>query len=170
MDKVGERGNKRVRIKGRPTLQQRKTIQEDIHEYFRMGVSAAFCVDQTGYKKDTVYSYFKEWTEELIVKTDFITQQQETKVRLISALDKIIKNYDDQASFLLSKRTNKYNAALENSIAKVLHFAYKLQVDKANVLMTPTLDITIPKALKEKWGINIEELAATQNALVSENH
>lgn len=156
MDK-GENKRNFSHPKGRPSLQRQQVIKEDCRKFFDDGYSANYCHTETGYKQETIYAYFKEWTEELIDKTDFVSQQQATKVRLAASLDKSIRTFNDQRDFLVSKRTNKFNPALENTLAKTNWFLSKLHIEKANVLMLATLDITIPKLLKEKWGIDIEE-------------
>lgn len=142
--------------RGSATKQQRETMINDIKDYFTRGLSANYCHTKTGYAKETVYSYFNEWTEELIDRTDFIKQQQSAKVRLVASLDNIIDTYDEQRKFLLSKRTTKFNAALENSIANVNHLLAKVHIDKTNVLMIPTLDVTLRNLIKDRWGIDIE--------------
>lgn len=146
------------KLRGRPSLQQQVTIQKELRKYFDMGVSANFAIRATGHAKVTVNAYFREWTEDLIDKTDFITQQQEAKMRLIESLNQTIVVLNEQQSFLLSKRTNKFNAALENSLTKVNHTLSKLHIDKATVLMTPTLDITLRKLIKDKWGVDIAQV------------
>lgn len=65
--------------------------------------------------------------------------------------------------FLLSKRTNKFNLSLENSILKCNYSLWKLHMDKAIVLMTPTLDISLRRVILEKWGMDIEEAAQNSN-------
>lgn len=157
MDKVGQ-DRKKSNIKGRPRHLQKIQMQNDLRKNFDMGMSEAYTVYKTGYAKDTVHSYFKEWTEELIDKTDFITQQQEAKVRLIESLNKTILVLNEQQEFILSKRTNKFNPALENSLTKVNHTLSRLHLDKATVLMTPTLDITLRKLIKDKWGVDIAQV------------
>lgn len=157
MDKGVKRDKRSVHIKGRPTLQQAEIIKADIHKYFADGLSASFCMSETGYKQETVYSYFKEWTEELIDKTDFIEQQKAAKVRLVAALDSVIKVYLDQREFLLNKRTGSFNVQLERQIATTNHYLERTHIDKAEVLITPNLDVSIRKLLEDHYGIKLPE-------------
>lgn len=162
VDKIGN-NRKSTRSRGRPSLQDSQIIQKDIKKYFVDGFSAYFCMNKTGYAKNTVYTYYKEWTEELIDRTDFIGQQIEAKFRLVMLLDNSLHILHDQLKFLLSKRTNKFNSSLENAILKCNCSLWQLHVDKASVLMAPTLDISLRKVILEKWGIDIEEAAQNSN-------
>lgn len=55
MDKVGK-SRKKINIRGRPSLQESEVIKKDIRGYFDSGYSAYFCISETGYAKDTVYT------------------------------------------------------------------------------------------------------------------
>lgn len=145
--------------RGQISLQQKEALVAELRQYFIKGYSAYYTIMKTGHAKDTVYTYFKEWTEELVDKTDFVEVQKEAKVRLVASLDKRIEVYETQID-RLTKYVNhhKMSPTVELALTQANRALTKLHLDKATVLVTPTLDITLASIIKERYGITEEQL------------
>lgn len=142
----------------RTSLQKR--IDLELRPYFLDGYSASWVVQKTGRSKDAVFTRFKEWTEEIVEKTDFIQIQKETKVRLVASLDNRIETYSRQIKRLEDAiaKSKTIQPTLELALTQANRSLTKLHIDKATVMVTPTLDITLRNVIKERWGIDIEAI------------
>jgi hypothetical protein len=149
---------------GRLTLQEHAKLKNTIRKYYDEGYSAHYTALKTGHAMNTVYSYFREWTEELIEKSDFIAQQQEAKARLVIELDKCIEIYLEQIKRLRARISKAPSLAAEAMLSNVNKNLATLRLDKAGVLITPTLDVQITQILKDKYDIDLAKLKEATDA------
>ena len=150
--------------RGRPSTAGSEKIKKEIKAYYDQGYSATYTAQKTGYDWKTVQTHFKNWTEQIIDNSDFIFQQQDAKIRLVLELDKCIEIYAEQLKRVQKEIKKGSSIAKETLLAQVTRNLTSLSLDKAGVLIAPTLDIQISNILKEKYGIDLKELQEKAHA------
>jgi hypothetical protein len=155
--------NSQIRKGGRPTKQKQTEIQNKLRPYFEAGFTESYTALATKINKNTVSAYFREWTEEMIDHSDFIYQQQAAKARLCIELDKRIRDHMEQISRLKAKLAQDSKPVWESLLLQANTALTKLFLDRAGVLMTPTVDIKVQNILKERYGIDLENITDTQD-------
>ncbi|MEM3171952.1 MAG: hypothetical protein QXE82_00240 [Candidatus Nitrosotenuis sp.] len=143
---------------GRPTKQRQIQIQNKLRPYFEAGFTEAYTALATKINKNTVSSYFREWTEEVIDHSDFVYQQQAAKARLTIELDRRINVYMQQIARLQNKLKVEQKPIWESLLTNANTALAKLSIDKAGILMTPTIDVKIKDILKERYGIDLDKI------------
>lgn len=159
LEKTGAKSKEPIKNKGgRPSRNQQLAIQQKLRPYFDAGYTASYTALVTHVNEKTAAAYFKEWTEKLIDSTDFVFQQQAAKARLTVELDKRIAVYVDQIKRLEAKIAVEPKPVWESLLTAANTALAKLSIDKAGILMTPTIDVKIKDILREKYGIDLEKI------------
>ena len=146
--------------RGRPTLQTQETVRKDIQDYYIKGYTPQHVIFKTGYAKTTVYSYYNEFLEETRESSNFMDRQAAAVDRYELALDRIQETLEEQISRCKAAlKPGRFDTKVETVLTNATNALERVHNHKVNVQITPTLDISLPMMIKDKYGIDLEELA-----------
>jgi len=147
---------------GRPTKKKQEEIRKDCQEHYESYHSAAYTAQITGYNRNTINAYFKEFNEMWLTETnaDFIMKQKNAKDKALGVLDTRIADYEDQLTQVKATITHlKQDEDDEVDIQDWSRLQFlRLQINqqivkttdqKATLEITPTIDISL-EAMREE--------------------
>jgi len=150
---------------GRPTKSKQVRMRKRCEEEYRKYHSATYAANILDYNVNTVEKYFRGFQETQLeeTNTEFVLKQRSAKDRVVTKLEEIIEDLDNQLTRMykeLDKNDNEVDKArYESMVTNTLKLKAELWQHKAGIEITPTLDITFEKLLEEKYGSNrIEEI------------
>ena len=152
-----------IKKKDTHSKQHSRNIDEACKDYFSRNLTAFTCVKETGFSKDAVYDRYDKLAAECQSDTGYIQRQIVVKERYAIALDQLQIKLENQIKrFESAIKANKLDTKLETGLSFAIQTLSKIYNDKANVEVTPTLDISLKKVIKERWNIDLDELAKKQ--------
>ena len=148
---------------GRPSKATQVKIRNECLEEYTQYHTAAYAARILDYDPATVEKYYRGFQETQLEETNavFVLKQRSAKDRVLTKLDEIIEDLNEQLVRLyaeLKKKPEEVDKArYESMVTTTLRAKSDLLQQKASIEATPTLDITFEKLLVEKYGSNIKE-------------
>jgi hypothetical protein len=145
---------------GRPTISERKQIQELISSYYENNIEARTVSKKTGINYKTILKYYKIWNDELIHSNNenFLRRIKIAKERNIQILDNMLISLgkeQDRIKFQLDHAVQIgdlfHYEKLHSLNLKTTEQLMKIFSLKINLIGTPTADIII----KQKEAQNV---------------
>jgi hypothetical protein len=139
--------------RGHPTNKERADTRKTLFEYWSKNRSALFTAEDSGINVKTVNAYFKEFastiTEEM--NQDFIEKQKAVKAQAVKAMDALIIESETQLSEIKEKcEDDPENTGWENIRASIIKDQMAFINEKANLEISPTLDVDLDSILEKK--------------------
>ena len=145
--------------RGRPTKQDEPKIKEEIRKCFLNGDTILGAVDKTSYNKNTISDYYKEFTDELIEKTDkdFIRRQKMAKEIALFRLNKVIDEIMTHFGILKEKAADEFdNDAWDRNKLTAMGLVGTLIQQRTDIEMSPTLDVDIDNLVKAAFEAKVK--------------
>jgi hypothetical protein len=149
---------------GRPTKKEEANHEKECMKYYESFKSAAYAAEQIGIHRHSAEEYYKKFKKlELEEPTEeFIQGQRYAKAMTIRKLDKLDEKVDNQI-----KRCEGFLGETGDVTADGINFERILQrslmdskemsFQKAELIMTPTLDLEIVAAIAKRDGESNKE-------------
>lgn len=138
----------------RPKRQDGVKIRKELLGYFERGCNVLYTSQQSKHNRKTVTQHFKEFGEIFVeeVDNDFITKQKVVKETCIAQLQGYIDKIDSEIKSLeieakMDREDSKtYRAQMHYLLVQVCNLIQQ----KADIEMTPTIDVSLEQMIEER--------------------
>jgi len=155
-----------ARQKGKTATPKQTANEVKCMEYYEDFKSAGFAALKLGLHRHTVEKYYQKFRAKEIEETNegFIQRQRAAKAQTVVKLDIIADQMEDQIKRVTLESTDYTTEGVnqERLLQKSLTDAASLYQQKADMEMTPTLDIHISAEIEKKYGEYNEANAITK--------
>lgn len=169
-ENVRHAGEKMAGKRGRPSKPRQAENEKNCLEYYEDFKSAGYTAKKLKLNRHTVEEYYQKFAAKEIEETnkEFIANQRATKRRVLSKIDGLIDKaqhqierceslLDDENPEITPEAIN-FEKILQKSITDL----NSLYQQRADIEMTPTLDIHIEAEIEKKYGEFNETNAITK--------
>ena len=165
-------GKTKQNVGGRPTKKQQEKIRTDCLGHYEDYHSAAYTAKITGYNRNTINAYFKEFNEMWLTETnaEFILKQKNAKDKALGVLDTRIADYEEQLEDTKKQLTHlEEDDEIDTNDWSRLQFL-RLQINqqivkstdqKATLEIMPTIDISLETMREEQIAESNKATSAT---------
>lgn len=151
-----DKPNKTKHKGGRPSAPKQTLNEKKSLEYYEDFKSAGYAAKKLGLNRQTVEKYYQKFRAMEIeeTNTEFIQRQRAAKAHTIEKLDEIAEKMESQINRVTLEDTDYTTEGVnqERLLQKSLSDAASLYQQKADMEMTPTLDIHIDAEIEKKYG------------------
>lgn len=136
--------------------------------YYEDYKSAGYAAEQLGLNRHTVEKYYQKFRSKEIEESnaEFIKRQHVTKIMVVTKMDKMIAESQAQIdrfkSLLTEADASPEGINFERLLQKSITDMTALEQQKAELEMTPTLDLHIAAEIEKKYAKFNEEDSITK--------
>lgn len=157
-----------VNKKGRPPPSTSVEYEKKCMEYYEQFKSAGYAAEKLGIHRHTAEAYYKKFKSKELEETDdeFIQGQRYAKAMTIKKLDELLEKADSQIErcevMVGDGDTSTEGINFERILQRSIMDAKELSFQKAELIMTPTLDLEIVAAIAKRDGQPSEDTTTTK--------
>lgn len=148
--------------RGRPEVTEQTKLYKALQTRFERGESIAYAAREEKVNIKTVQNYYREFREKMVEQTDqdFINRQKIAKEFALAGLDEDLQKLRTQFDELVQLcEDDPENSAWQSIRLQVTAKMAELKQQKADLEMSPTLDVSLEQMVEER--LNDEEHSST---------
>ena len=159
----------RTKLRGRPTVTQKLKLRDDILDAFKEGLSAYYTAHKLDINVNTVYAYFKEFSEIYLEQAndEFVQRQRRAKEVCLAGLDKDLADIEieiEELATIISKEKDIDEVACRKMKHDLIWKRSQLRQQKNAIDTTPTIDVSLEQMVKDRYAEEEEHDTATSNS------
>lgn len=136
---------------GRPKKTEQPKMKDEIMKCFLNGDTILGAAEKTGHGKNTINTYYKEFSNDLIEKIDidFVRRQKTSKEIALLRLNKVIDEIMEHFGILKEKAADEVdNDSWDRNKLAAMALVGTLIQQRADIEMSPTIDVDIDRMVE----------------------